>query len=184
MDRRDDVNFDGIEGMRNPSGFGKKKLIVWSKLKKLANGPPMAQNTSAPLLHLSERRIASSRPAHRASSSQALKRRRPAPALRPAHLRSPFLLSCCTSSARPGRCCPAPCSPSRPRLGVPSSRRTAGARVSAENRCGARVPVGSPSSSLSSHSVVSSNFTSLFNFCPIQFLHLCLICKLEVICYC
>ncbi|PUZ38766.1 hypothetical protein GQ55_9G222300 [Panicum hallii var. hallii] len=96
----------------------------------------MAQNTSAPLLHLSERRIASSRPAHRASSSQALKRRRPAPALRPAHLRSPFLLSCCTSSARPGRCCPAPCSPSRPRLGVPSSRRTAGARVSAENRCG------------------------------------------------
>jgi len=109
----------------------------------------MAQNTSAPLgLDLTERRIAiahsitylrcwSSRPAHRASSSQALKRRRPAPALRLPYLRGPFLLSsCCTSSACAGRCCRAPCSPSRPRLGVPSCRRTAGARVSAKNRCG------------------------------------------------
>ncbi|RLN29674.1 hypothetical protein C2845_PM05G03880 [Panicum miliaceum] len=40
--------------------------------------------------------------------SQALKRRRPAPALRPPHLRGAFLLSCCTSSARAGRCCPPP----------------------------------------------------------------------------
>ena len=137
----------------------------------------MAQNTSAPLgLDLTERRIAiahsitylrcwSSQPAHRASSSQALKRRRHAPALRLPYLRGPFLLSsCCTSSACAGRCCRAPCSPSRPRLGVPSCRRTAGARVSPEIPA-ARTPVGSPSSSLSSHSVVSSNFTSLFNFC-------------------
>jgi len=103
----------------------------------------VAQNTSAPL-DLTERRIAiglhcwSSRPAHRAASSQELRRRRPAPALRPPHLRGPFLLSCCTSSARAGRCCPAPCSPSQPGLGVPDSRRTAGARVSAENCCGPR----------------------------------------------
>ncbi|PUZ52988.1 hypothetical protein GQ55_5G017800 [Panicum hallii var. hallii] len=83
----------------------------------------MAQNTSAPL-DLTERRVASSRPAHRASSSQALKRRPPAPSGRPPHLRGPFLLACCTSSARADRCCPAPCSPSWPCLGVPSSRRT------------------------------------------------------------
>jgi len=60
----------------------------------------------------------------------------PPPRARPPHLRAPFLISCCTSSARAGGCCPAPCSPSRPRLGVPSSRRTPGARDSAENRCG------------------------------------------------
>jgi len=108
---------------------------------RLPVADPVAQNTSAPL-DLTERRIAiglhcwSSRPAHRAASSQELRRRRPAPALRPPHLRGPFLLSCCTSSARAGRCCPAPCSPSQPGLGVPDSRRTAGARVSAENRCG------------------------------------------------
>jgi len=110
---------------------------------RLPVADPVAQNTSAPL-DLTKRRIAiglhcwSSRPAHRAASSQELRRRRPAPALRPPHLRGPFLLSCCTSSARAGRCCPAPCSPSRPGLGVPDSRRTAGARVSAENCCGLR----------------------------------------------
>ena len=114
-------------------------MIVWPKLKKYANSPPTVQNSSASLTlnrELASLATRDSRLAHCASSSQALKRRRPAPGLRPPHLRAPFLLSGCTSSAGAGLFCLAPCPPSRPRLGVPRSRRTGGARDSAQNCCG------------------------------------------------
>ena len=134
----------------------------------------MAQNTSAPLgLDLTERRIASSLPAQRAASSQARKRRHPRPAAGvaaprpPSGLRTSAAPSCYPAAPPPPAPVAAALLPALPRS-LASECQTAAGRPELGFRpkiAAARAPVGSPSSSLSSHSVVSSNFTSLFNFC-------------------
>ena len=76
-----------------------------------------------------------------------------------------------------------PCCPFLPR-GTASECQAAAGRPELGFRpeiAAARAPVGSPASSLSSRSVVSCNFTALFNFRPIQFLRVCLVCKLDLL---